>query len=168
MTARTGRCCCPPVPACQRSRWRALRVDLAVDQTAVDAVEQVELHAKVAHGILIPAGQLVALRFDGEIVDAAEHQILAVGAQAERLDLLEGAAIPLLQVKRVDAQVFIQPLAHRDPLRRIGESFEQPSREVFRHVVHGAVAGLIRIAYPQPDQCQILGEVLVWQIWRSA
>lgn len=46
-------------------------IDLAVDQAAVDAVEQVKLHAKIADGILIPAGQLVALRFDGEIVDAA-------------------------------------------------------------------------------------------------
>ena len=121
---------------------------LAAEQAAVDAVEQVELHAEVADGILVPAGQLVALGLEGEIVDAAEHQILAIGAQAQGLDLLEGAAIPLLQVERVDAQVLVQPLAGEHPLGRPGQGLEQVAGEIRRHVVEGAGAGLIRVAQP--------------------
>ena len=97
---------------------------LAADQAAVDAIEQVELHAKIADGVFIPAGQLVALRLEGEVVYAAEHQILAVGAQAEGLDLLQSAAIPLLQVERVDAQVLVQPLTGCHALRCVGQGLE--------------------------------------------
>ena len=133
---------------------------LAPEQAAVDAVEQVELHAEVADRVLIPAGQLIALGLEGEIVDAAEHQILAVGAQAQGLDLLEGAAIPLLQVERVYAQVLVQPLAGDHPLGRRRQGLEQAAGEIRRHVVEGAGARLIRVAHAQAYQRQILGVVL--------
>ena len=96
---------------------------LAVEQAAVDAVEQIELHAKVADGVFIPAGQLVALRFEGEIVDAAEHQILAVGAQAERLDLLEGAAIPCCRWSG-SMRRFSSSHWRTATLRRVGQGLE--------------------------------------------